>query len=509
MNIILVIIDTLRYDHITANVVAEGGKPEIQTPNLDRLVARSWNYRRAFTASFPTIPHRNDVIKGRYGAPFHRWQPLDCDVPNIPQVLREHGYCSQLIHDTPHLVNGGHRFDYPFDAWTPVRGAEVDRAWITDSWEYMDNWAPDPLFDSAGTPATEIDRESLLRRHHAVTCYVHTNRGRRYERDWNVAQLFTTAAQFLHDNRRRDNFLLWVDCFDPHEPWDAPPDYVRLYDRTPGYDGRIDPRAFYFRNEPDLSPAARSRVKALYQAKVTLVDRWFGELLDALDETGLAGNTALLLTSDHGTNVGDRPRRGRPGQFGKSSPPRENESHVPFVLYAPGAGAGQSTVLVQPQDIFATVMALAGLEAAVPGDIESYNVVPAAQEGSVGDRGLALGGSAVHTWRGASPDKVLFSAFDRQWRLGVAADPGACVLERLGTQQNVADDHPTTVETLRAAAIREIARRGLDPALLAWLQSEGKTEFPDEYRVTDANPLPKGWRNTYWLNMHESIGLSS
>ena len=504
MNLILVIIDTLRYDHIAANVVAEGGTPGIQTPNLDRLVARSWNYTRAFAASFPTIPHRNDVIKGRYGAPFHRWQPLDYDVPNIPQVLRENGYCSQLIHDTPHLVQGGHHFDYPFDAWTPIRGAEVDRSWIHDTWQYQDNWAPDPLFD-----AYPIDRETLMRKHHAITCYVHTNRRRKQESDWNVAKLFTAGAQFLRDNRRRDSFFLWLDCFDPHEPWDAPPEYVRMYDRTPGYDGRIDPRAFHFRNAPDLSEAARKRVQAFYRAKVTLVDRWFGKLLDALDETGLAENTALLLTADHGTNVGDRPRPGLPGQFGKSAPPRENESHLPFVLCAPGAGAGQSDMLVQPQDIFSTLLSVAGLGSVMPDGIESYNVLDLAQRRSSGPRELALAGSTVGSWRGAGPDKVLFSAFDREWRLGVAADPSACELERLGTQENAAADHPQVVERLYAAALDEIAHRGLDPALLAWLKSRGTTEFPAEYRATDANPLPKGWRNGYWLNMYESLGLSS
>jgi arylsulfatase A-like enzyme len=514
MNLILVIIDTLRYDHIAANARAErraakGSTPKIRTPNLDRLVARSWNYTRAFTASFPTIPHRNDVIKGRYGAPFHRWQPLDYDVPNIPRVLRENGYCSQLLHDTPHLVQGGHHFDYPFDAWTPIRGAEVDRSWIHDTWEYMDNWAPDPLFDSAGTAAIEIDRETLMRKHHAITCYVHTNRGRKSESDWNVARLFAAGAQFLHDNRSRDNFFLWLDCFDPHEPWDAPPDYVRLYDPTPGYDGRIDPRAFHFRNAPDLSQAARKRVAAFYQAKVTLVDTWFGKFLDALDETGLADNTALLLTADHGTNVGDRPRPGLPGHFGKSSPPRENESHVPFIVYAPGVGVGQSEMLVQPQDIFGTLLSIAGLQSAVPERIESHDVLTLARKGSAGRRALALGGSAVSSWQGADPEKVLFSAYDREWRLGVAADPAACKLERLGTQENVASDHPQVVERLYAAALTEIARRGLDPALLDWLKQEGKTGFPTEYRVTDAQPLPKGWRNGYWLNMYESLGLAS
>jgi len=41
---------------------------------------------------------------------------------------------TQLIHDTPHLVNGGHAYDTPFHFWTPIRGAEVDRPWITDKW---------------------------------------------------------------------------------------------------------------------------------------------------------------------------------------------------------------------------------------------------------------------------------------------------------------------------------------------------------------------------------------
>lgn len=61
MNIITIIIDTLRYDHIAAN-----GNPDIHTPNLDRLVEKSWNFHRAFSASFPTIPHRNDEAARRF-----------------------------------------------------------------------------------------------------------------------------------------------------------------------------------------------------------------------------------------------------------------------------------------------------------------------------------------------------------------------------------------------------------------------------------------------------------
>jgi arylsulfatase A-like enzyme len=150
--------------------------------------------------------------------------------------------------------------------------------------------------------------------------YVHTNRGRSREEDWNVARLFMTAARFLRDNARRSNFFLWIDCFDPHEPRDSPPEFVRRYDTTPGYDGLLDPRSFgQARNAPTLSSRAVEHLKAQYAAKVTFMDKWLGRFLDTLDETGLAERTAVVLPADHGTKAPnraawpDRPGRRRIG----------------------------------------------------------------------------------------------------------------------------------------------------------------------------------------------------
>lgn len=494
MNIVTIIVDTLRYDHIAIN-----GNPRVYTPNFDRLAEKSWNFHRAFAASFPTIPHRTDVITGRYGAPFHPWKCLDSSAPTIPRVLAKHGYCSQLIHDTPHLVNGGHNFDYPFDAWMPIRGAEVDRAWITDSWKPFNNWYRDPLLGRY-----QMDMEEVMQRHHAITCYVHTNAGREKEEDWNVAKLFLTASRFLMDNASRDNFFLWLDCFDPHEPWDSPPEFMKMYDRTPGYDGRIDPRAFHFRNDPDLPKIIRERIKAMYKAKVTFVDKWLGVFLDTLEDTGLDQNTAILLTADHGTNVGDRN-----GHFGKANPPWENESHVPFMLYVPGIDGGQSNIIVQPQDIFSTIMAIVGEEKSVPDGVESFNVLNQAQSNKSGRRKLALAGSSVGSWSRAGADNVIFSAFDRDWRLGFSANPEKCVLQKLGSHDDVAQDNPDIVEKLYTAAIEEIEHRGLDPALVEWLQSEGKDDFPAHFRTTDAKPAPAGWQAGYWTNLYDAIGIKS
>ena len=231
MNIILVIIDTLRYDFVGAN-----GNQGIDTPSLDHLAAESTAFNRAFAASFPTIPFRTDVMTGRTGDPFHVWKPLRHSDWTLVEALKHEGYATQLIHDTPHLVNGGHNFDWPFHAWSFIRGAEVDRAWIDDDVTWLPNWKTDPLFD-----CLRGDASAQFRTH------ARTNRNRERDEDWNCAKLFNAAARFLEDNRRREKFFLWLDCFDPHEPWDAPLEFTARYDPRPDADGTFDPRLFQHR----------------------------------------------------------------------------------------------------------------------------------------------------------------------------------------------------------------------------------------------------------------------
>ena len=471
MNIVLVIVDTLRYDHVGAD-----GNDWIQTPNLDGLAAASWVFDRCYAASFPTIPHRTDVMTGRSGGPFHAWRPLPFDIPTLPRALAERGYCTQLIHDTPHLVNGGHNFDWPFHAWTPVRGAEVDRPWIDDRPRLPEHWRPDPLFDFV---------EADPAQHRTLITYARANRKRQRDEDWNAAKLFLTAAKFLRDNRSRDHFFLWVDCFDPHEPWDVPPEYATLYDRTPGYDGRVDPRAFFVRDVRGVEPAAVDRIRGLYAAKVSWVDRWLGVFLAALEETGLAANTAIVLTADHGTRIGEY------DHVGKRAPVREQEAHVPLFVRVPGAGSGRCGAIVQPQDLFATVTAIAGAEA--PAELDSHDVLAVARGEAEPRRRLALSGPAASNWHPLRGE-ALFTAFDGEWQLEAGATPGSSRLTRLGTLDDVADEHPDVVERLHVAALDEIERRGLDPALARWLRAGGEGEVPSDARCHDFWPSPPGYR---------------
>ncbi len=471
MNIIVVIVDTLRYDYVGAN-----GNNWIHTPNIDRLAAKSWVFDHCYSASYPTIPNRIDTLTGKYGGPFHPWRPLRFDTLTFPQVLDEAGYRTQLIHDTPHLINGGHNLDWPFQAWNFIRGGEVDRPWMDSLPVPSENWQHDSLFDFADK---NLAKDSIY------DSYFRANRRRKKEEDWNVAKLFLTVSKWLKDNvSSNDNFLLWVDSFDPHEPWEAPPRFIKMYDKTPGYDGRVDPRSFLIRNEKNLSEAVKSRLKVFYAAKVTWMDRWFGELLDTLDQTGLARNTAILFTADHGTNVGER------SKFGKNHPVREQEAHIPMFIYLPEGGNGHSNIIVQPQDVFATIMGLAKLP--IPDGLDSHNILALVREGKEGPRKLALSGISADNWK-LNPEKILFTAFDSDWYLEFTAKPENSRLTQYGSLENVAAENPAIVARMRESALDEIKSRGTDPALMAWLRSNGESEFPEGCRFWDGWPGPAGY----------------
>jgi len=494
MNVIVVVVDTLRYDYIRAN-----GNTWIKTPHLDRFAAQAWNFDRCFAGSYPTVPHRKDVLTGRcsiHGTPFNPWSPLPFDALTLPGLLAEAGYCTQLIHDTPHLVNGGHNFDWPFHAWTFVRGGEIDRPWIDDQGPDMEDWQRDGLFDCVDTQVLTARQKTFrtIMEHTTSLTYSRANRRRKKPEDWNCARLFRTASEWLRDNAGRDNFFLWVDCFDPHEPWDAPAELVKMYDDTPGYDGSIDPRSFGVVRTDGLPEAVTRRIRAQYAAKVTWADKWLGVFLDTLGETGLSSNTAVIVTADHGTNMGER------NEFHKGYPVREQEGHIPLMIRVPDGDSGRSDAIVQPQDIFATVASLAGCS--VPDGIESFDVLDMALRGEGGRRKVALSGStATLELPGPDSEKTLFTVFSDDWYLILTAKPECSQLVRYGSTDNVAESHPEIVRQLHKAGIDELERRGTRPELVAWLRSGGETGLPAKCKFwerADAEFGPPGYRSYIW-----------
>ena len=116
-----------------------------------------------------------------------------------------------------------------------------------------------------------------------VAQYVRNASLRRSEADYFAPQVFTQAVRWLEQHHAGGPFFMHLDVFDPHEPWDPPQHYVDRYD--PDYDGPaiINP----ITGDSNRYSAAELRhIRALYAGEVTMVDRWLGWLLNAVDSLG-------------------------------------------------------------------------------------------------------------------------------------------------------------------------------------------------------------------------------
>jgi arylsulfatase A-like enzyme len=361
MNAIIVVLDSLRADHVGCY-----GNDWIKTPTLDALARDSITFTRAFPESLPTIPMRRALHTGRRTWPFRDWQPQRGDIvraygwQRIPEeqitlseTLEREGYHTAFITDAYHQFKPSMNFHRGFRQWRWVRGQELDlygsRALVSK--EQAQAVMPDTLSGGA---------EELMRA--LVTQHLANQRLRQGEEDCQAPRVFQEAMQWLEENQGVEPFFLLVDSFDPHEPWDPPREYVDLYDS--GYSGRevITP---HYGPSDYLSEAELKHLRALYAGEVTMVDRWLGRFLDRARALGMLDDTLLIVTSDHGHQIGEH------AITGKVSWGLWYELiDVPlFVRLPDGSGAGTRVdAFAQHHDIAPTVLEALGVQPAAPMD---------------------------------------------------------------------------------------------------------------------------------------------
>jgi len=146
-----------------------------------------------------------------------------------------------------------------------------------------------------------------------------------------------------------------VDSFDPHEPWDPPLNYRRMYD--PDADELEVIHSPYSRWEGLLTPRQVQRVQANYAGEVTMVDRWLGYFLETLHSTGQLESTIVAVISDHGHNLGIDP--GDKGLVSKQGHPMTHAvaDLVMMIRHPEGVGAGTTCdTLCYNHDLTATLM---------------------------------------------------------------------------------------------------------------------------------------------------------
>ena len=107
-----------------------------------------------------------------------------------------------------------------------------------------------------------------------------------------------------------------MDGFTPHETWEAPIHYYDLYGSREDREPICLNLPYGSLKDEELDKRIPS-VKANYAGLVTLVDTWFGRLIDTIDRLGLRDNTLIVFLSDHGTNFAENPDKavGKPASF--------------------------------------------------------------------------------------------------------------------------------------------------------------------------------------------------
>jgi len=336
-----------------------GGHPQARTPHIDKLANRGTVFLNAHCQSPLCNPSRTSLLTGLrpsttgvYGlAPWFRDVPQLCDIVTLPQYLRQHGYRAYSTGKIYHGGYGRRRNDDEFDVLGPPAdvGARPEAKLVHTPNNH-------PLVDWGVFPHRDEDKG-----------------------DWKVA---SWGVDRLKENRP-EPFFLSVGFFLPHVPCYATQAWFDLYpeaslqlplidrsdrDDTPRFSWYLhwklpEPRLTFLEEARQWQNLVRS-----YLACVSFVDSQVGRLLVALEESGHADDTIVVLWSDHGWHLGEKLITGKNTLW-------DDGTRVPLIFAGPGVTAsGRCTQPAELLDIYPTLVELCGLPPRE--DLEGHSLVP-------------------------------------------------------------------------------------------------------------------------------------
>ena len=339
-NVVVLLLDSLNRHEMGAY-----GGQNFDTPNLDRLAARSVRFTNHHTGSLPCIPARHDILVGAWDFLWRPWGSIELWEEPITASLRREGVITQLITDHPHLFEtGGENYHTDFTAWDYERGHE------SDAWKSR----PDPSW--LGTP-------TYGRGH---THYDNSRGYFRGEEDFPGPRTMQATARWLSEDApvhraKGERFFLFVDEFDPHEPFDTPEEWATRYDDSwEGPHLTWPPYAIDAYKQGILNERDARQIRAQYGGKLSMIDHWLGRVLDALDATNAWEDTAVILCTDHGHYLGDTDVHGRDVWGKPGLPVYKPLGHIPMLVSWPGVSPTTNDALTTSTDIHATIAEVFG-----------------------------------------------------------------------------------------------------------------------------------------------------
>lgn len=302
------------------------GHPFAVTPNLDRLAADGTRFDAAYCNSPICVPSRASFATGRYVHTLGTWDnaiAYDGSVPGWGHALQRSG----------HLVDSIGKLHY--------RNAE-------DPTGFDRQYHPMHIFGGYGMVwgALRNGEADFSARAHVMMDPIGPGTSKYNIYDDRIA---AEAERWLADAAAAPPdrpWVLYLGFVAPHFPLTVPQDILDLYPVDLMPPPRLHPKDGHPRHpwlershqlhpvDDALDDARRRLATACYYGLCTWIDRQVGRVMTALDRTGLAGDTRVIYTSDHGDNVGAR------GMWGKSTH-YDDAAGVPIIMAGPGIARGQ------------------------------------------------------------------------------------------------------------------------------------------------------------------------
>ncbi|MEW6359693.1 MAG: choline-sulfatase [Planctomycetota bacterium] len=338
-------------DQLPAATIGAYGHPIVKTPHMDRLAERGILFENCYTNCPLCAPARAAMctgkLVGKIGA-FDNGTELPAQIPTFLHHLRRAGY-ETILSGKMHFIG-------------PDQLHGFERRLTTDIYPSFFNWTPDwrkGVYANPGTSVSQLAETGLC--------------------TWNLQLDYDEEVQFralecLRDLARRQNggrpFFLCASYTHPHDPWLITRKYWDRYDHdeidmpaapaVPMEDMHPFDRWLQIHHMVDKFPPTDEMIRTTRHAfygMIAYFDEKVGELLDEMDRLGLAENTIVLLTSDHGEMMGEHGMWFKRTFFDWSA-------RIPFLAAWPGRwpGGRRAKGVISLVDLFPTILDIASLD---------------------------------------------------------------------------------------------------------------------------------------------------
>jgi arylsulfatase A-like enzyme len=353
LNVLFVLSDDQAPDTIAAH-----GNQAVSTPTLDTLAGSGMSFMYVFNqgswSGAVCAPSRRMINTGRHlfhtGMDPRRDQQQD--YPVMGETFRSAGY------DT--FQTG--KWHLPMDVWERsfTHGRAVFKGGMSRH-ENGGHW--DATFSNYDPDAPDEDK------------FTDYKAGRHTSEE-----IASAAVEFLDDRDETSKpFMMYVAFLAPHDPRQAPDDYLAQYPpenvELPANFMKYHPfdqGDYYLRDEvlagfPRSPKVVRENISDYY-AMITHMDAQIARIFEALEESGQADNTLIIYTSDHGLAVGKHGLMGKQNQY-------DHSIRAPFIVSGPGVPQGTSVPgMFYLNSVFPTAAEMAGLE--IPATVQAPSIVP-------------------------------------------------------------------------------------------------------------------------------------